>query len=684
MATATQSTFDYIVVGSGAGGGPVAANLAAAGFTVLLIEAGSDDSGGRNLNYEVPGFHGQATEDPTMRWDFWVRHYENLDQQKQDSKYYRVYPPDDQPGPHEPVDGVLYPRCGTLGGCTAHNAMITIYPHESDWEEIAGIAQTYDTGDSTWDPVNMRGYFERIERCGYIKHVDPDLKTWRHGDSGYLGTSMADPSLILGDTELLKVVIGAVNQTLLDLKPKTLEEKLEDLEQFLEGQGSTLQQLLGGDPKDLASKIPALWKLLDPNRYPRLPQQEGAYLIPLAVADGRRNGSRERILQVQAEHPDRLTVQTSALATKIVLDGGRAVGVEYLEGTRLYRAAPPDSTRTPPGTQVRAEARREVIIAGGTFNTPQLLMLSGIGPKDDLERMGIPIVLDRPAVGRFLQDRYEVAVISESPEDFSTLDGLLFRQPKAGEAPDRALKDWEDSKKGLYTTNGAIIAIIRRSSPDLKDPDLFIFGLPATFKGYYPFYADALSNAHNQFTWAILKAHTKNKGGYVRLRSTDPTERPEINFRYFNEGTDVDDDDLRAVVQGVKYVQEFTEKLGVKSHLLVKDFIQPGEEIRSDAQIADWVKAEAWGHHACGTCRIGPKDDVTESVLDSDFRVKGIAGLRVVDASVFPSIPGFFIVSSIYMIAEKASEAILRDAGQSLPDVNWPASQPNQGSDLAQ
>jgi hypothetical protein len=310
-----------------------------------------------------------------------------------------------------------------------------------------------------------------------------------------------------------------------------------------------------------------------------------------------------------------------------------------------------------------------VIIAGGAYNTPQLLMLSGIGPRADLETLGIPVVLDRPAVGRFLQDRYEVAVITESPRDFRTLEDLTFEKPKPGEAPDRGLQEWLDSKKGLYATNGAILAIIRRSSPDLPDPDLFIFGLPATFKGYFPNYADTLEDKHNQFTWAILKAHTKNKGGRVTLRSTDPTERPEINFHYFDEGTDAAGDDLRAVVQGVKFAREFNKRLGVKSRPMVKDFVQPKPDIESDEQIAEWVKAEAWGHHACGTCRIGPKHDVTDSVLDAEFRVKGLEGLRVVDASVFPSIPGFFIVTSVYMIAEKASEAILADAGRPLPPV---------------
>ena len=146
MTFAPSDTFDYVVIGSGAGGGPVAANLASAGFQVLLIEAGSDFS---SLNIDVPGFHGRSTEDINIRWDFWVRHYQEDTRQRRDSKYEKDYR---YPGHStaDPVDGVLYPRCSTIGGCTAHNAMITVYPHNSDWEQLRRI-----TGDDSW----------RLERC---------------------------------------------------------------------------------------------------------------------------------------------------------------------------------------------------------------------------------------------------------------------------------------------------------------------------------------------------------------------------------------------------------------------------------------------------------------------------------------------------------------------------------------
>src|SRR5215467_10286504 len=146
--------FDYIVVGSGAGGGPLAANLARAGLKVLLLEAGGDSCAESDLGkllYEVPIFHGLSTEYADCAWEFFVRHYSDDARQKRDSKYV----------PEK--DGIFYPRAGTLGGCTAHNAMITVIPQDADWEYIAQI-----TSDQTWNGDHMRRYFERLENCTYV------------------------------------------------------------------------------------------------------------------------------------------------------------------------------------------------------------------------------------------------------------------------------------------------------------------------------------------------------------------------------------------------------------------------------------------------------------------------------------------------------------------------------------
>src|SRR5262249_40391314 len=160
------------------------------------------------------------------------------------------------------------------------------------------------------------------------------------------------------------------------------------------------------------------------------------------------------------------------------------------------------------------------------------------------------------------------------------------------------------------------------------------------------------------FTWVILKAHTKNTAGRVTLNSADPRDTPSINFHYFDEGTDRYGDDLDSVVAGIEFVRQMTARCAG-----VFDEVIPGPQTQSRTDLAQFVKDHAWGHHACGTCRIGGANDGM-AVLDSRFRVRGTHGLRVVDASVFPKIPGFFIVSAIYMIAEKASDVILEDAGK--------------------
>jgi choline dehydrogenase len=627
-AQASGEDFDYIVVGSGAGGGPLAANLARAGMSVLLLEAGGEDE---DYCYQVPAFHALASEDPDMSWQYFVRHYASDAEQRLDPKF----------TPER--NGVFYPRSGTLGGCTAHNAMITIYPHPHDWDEIAEA-----TGDPSWHSGRMWRYFQRLERCTYARsrwayprvpllaalvRALPILSGFfgnpgRHGFNGWLSTSEAPPTLALGDLQLWEILVRAIKTA--------LAERVGRPETAWEGPTSYL------DPND--------WRWVQAG-------EEGLFFTPLATENGRRNGTREYVRAIAARHPDKLTVKLHALVTRVLFDDrNRAIGVEYLDEEHAYRADPHAATPPAIDTTVSVRARREVILCAGAFNTPQVLMLSGIGPRDELSRLGIPVRVDLPGVGRNLQDRYEVGVVSEMESDFALLQGCTFQPPAPGGPIDPAFTQWQKGE-GVYTTNGATVALVVKSTPDKPDPDLFLFGLPANFQGYYPGYAAAIERNRNYFTWAILKAHTRNTAGTVTLRSTDPRDVPAINFHYFGEGNDAAGEDLDAVVTGV----ELARRIMADADGLVVREVAPGSDIAGREAIEDYVKTHAWGHHASCTCKMGPASDPM-AVVDSQFNVHGTSGLRVVDASVFPRIPGFFIVTAIYVISEKASDVILAAA----------------------
>lgn len=673
--------FDYIVIGSGAGGGPLAARLAEEGCRVLVLEAGVDALAERGAgsvaatDLEAPLLHGKSVEDPEIAWDYRVRHYADPKIQSKDTKAVpELESPDQRPA-------VNKPRSAALGGCTAHHAMITAYGCDDAWEAIRDL-----TGDDAWHPARMRLYFQRVENCEYRKPFTSLGRLWRrilaffalkpqavlqgeHGQGGWLNTIVTDPQSAIGDHQLLKVLAGAF-------------------------EGAKRAGI--ANPQSLAKAIlkAKLDQYLDVNDASSWPTNaEGVRLIPLGVKDGKRFGVRERLLSVAEQFPDRLIIETAIHVTKLAFaDNGdptlapRVVGVEWTRGKHLYKASPLHA-KSVPGESGRYYARREVILCGGSFNTPQLLMLSGIGPKEHLESVGVPCRVNLPGVGGNLQDRYEVCVVSELTEEFKTLVGVNF-DPK--DTTDEQLKRWRSGdRNSLYASNGGALAILKKTDPKLAVPDIFMFAAPAMFRGYYPGWSNDLLRRprhgsapgetpdpmeyRNQLAWVILKSRTNNMSGTVRLRSKDPFATPIVNHHHFGEGAEPGSaeavgarEDLTAMTRGVAFARSLNQKLGS----VQKAELWPGPQIPDDSpDLEQWVRHETWGHHPCGTCRIGSdawqpipeelKD--TQAVLDTRFRVHGVRGLRVVDASVFPRIPGYFIVTPIYCISEKAADDILAD-----------------------
>lgn len=682
----TDRSYDFIVVGSGAGGGPLAANLARAGFSVLLLEAGLD-VGDKDV-YKIPAWHPLSTEDEDMRWDYFVDHFSDASMARRDDKF--------EEGPDAENTGVFYPRAGALGGCTAHNAMITVVPHDSDWDKISDLFD--GEAKQGWSAANMQQYFGQVTR--------------------WLNVESPSPALAIGDFKLKAVLLAGVKEFVNYTEDDNffgLDLDIFDVDEDV----SELAALLGRDinaPEHRAS--------------------QGVYPFQIATDNGERTGTREFLLET-AEDFD-LTIKTGALVTNAIYadalagegsdccttgDGGscsdqgcrdavtaqdslcgelwdsicqdvarqtgqcgcdapaagggdpRVVGVEFFDRPHLYNADPRAPQTQTPETKTQVFADNEVIISAGTFNSPQLLKLSGIGPREELESLGIDVKANLPGVGKNLQDRYEMPVISAAdrlvgPGDtpFAIREDCTF----AGGPSDPCYQDWKEKREGVYTSNGGAMAMIVHSDEaEGPDPDLFIFGVPGRFGGYEVGYSEDVKSFANQFTWLVLKGHTRNTDGEIVLRSVDPRERPVINFKNFGDPrqpSEVGGKHLKDVDAMVDAVELMREIMGHADNLMIPlnrdlDEDYPGEQINTEREIRDWVIDNSWGHHACCTNKIGADDDPM-AVLDEAFRVRGVDGLRVVDASVFPEIPGFFIVTPIYMASEYASDLLIEEYGR--------------------
>lgn len=384
----SQETFDYIVVGSGPGGGPLAANLARDGYSVLLLEAGDDQ--GDNVNTTQIENATAADNDPATRWDFFVEHTSDEDTQerylhttwrKTDGGFYVGLDP---PAGAERL-GVWYPRAGTLGGCAMHNAAVATLPGDHDWDGIASI-----TGDESWSAEAMREHFVALENCTYLQEGAPG-----HGFDGYIKTSSADTSWADEPFD---------GKIILELAASALGEDTSQLTELLS--------------RDLNEE--------DPGR----DQSTGFYSSITHSENGTRSSPNNYIRATLADASNYpLTVQLNSLVTKVIFsdetETPTAIGVEYLQGKSMYSADPRYDPCANNGTPGSALATKEVIISGGVFNSPQILKLSGIGPAEELEIFDIPVVVDLPGVGSGVSDNYEGGINVLAARDFDGFAGAF-------------------------------------------------------------------------------------------------------------------------------------------------------------------------------------------------------------------------------------------------------------------
>ncbi len=364
--------------------------------------------------------------------------------------------------------------------------------------------------------------------------------------------------------------------------------------------------------------------------YPRNPDfngasQEGFGPTQWTTRNGRRSSTGVEFLR-PARKRDNLAVATNAHATQLLFDGLRATGVEYRQGDQLKTA--------------RADA--EVIVAGGAYNSPQLLQLSGLGPADLLRQFGIDVVADMPGVGDNLQDHINGPLIYKVSQPFTANDAAnnLLRGIYTG-------LRYAIQRKGFLAMGASVAGGFIRADPAAASPDIqsqiMLFSWDKPEDGAHPFSGCTVVNA-------LLRPESR---GHVRITSADPFAPPEIQPNYLEAKKDRD-----VLVAGLKAVRRVMSQPAMQP-FIVEEY-QPGPDCQSDMELLDYIRENGrTSFHPTSTCRMGIDET---AVVDERLRVRGIQGLRVIDASIMPALMSGNTNAPTIMIAEKGADMVLEDA----------------------
>lgn len=320
-----------------------------------------------------------------------------------------------------------------------------------------------------------------------------------------------------------------------------------------------------------------------------------------------------------------LTVLTRAQTTRLLFEGTKAVGVEYLKGGRLHQAM----------------AAREVILSAGAIGSPQILQLSGVGPKALLDKVGVPLVKDLPGVGRNLQDHLQIRLVFKTSQ--RTLNdevNNIFKQAWVG-------LQYVLTRTGPLTLAASQVAIFTRSNPHVERPDIQFHMQPLS--------ADKPGDgAHkfSAFTSSVCQLRPYSRG-YLEIRSRDPLQHPAIHPNYLS-----DERDHQVAIDGIKVARRISQAPALAPHII--DEFVPGRQYQSDEELLEAARKYSQTiYHPTSTCKMG-HDDM--AVVDDRLRVHGIGHLRVVDASIMPEIVSGNTNAPTIMIAEKGADMILEDA----------------------
>ncbi len=352
--------------------------------------------------------------------------------------------------------------------------------------------------------------------------------------------------------------------------------------------------------------------------------QEGAGFFQTTTRNGRRASAAVAYLR-SAKGRKNLRIETEALAQRIIFDGRRADAVEYRQA----------------GVLRKARARKEILVSGGAFNSPQLLQLSGVGSAELLRRHGIEVVLDSPGVGHDLQDHMQVRVITRCAKPI-TLNDIVnnpIRKIFTG-------LQYAAFRTGPLTIAAGTSGAFFKTNPRLSTPDIQVH--------FLPFSTDKMGeslHSFSGFTASVCQLRPESRGS-LRIRSSDPTAPPEIRINYLST-----ESDRAANIEGLKILRNILSAPALKPYVVEE--VDPGAKVASDAELLSFCRARGSTiYHPTSTCRMG-NDPL--AVVDQRLRVRGIEGLRVVDASVMPDLVSGNTNAVVIMIAEKASDMILQD-----------------------
>ena len=631
--------FDFVIVGAGAAGCVIAARIAEDPMVqIALIEAGGDYT--KNPNIYTPAKHLLLWDAPVYQppfdpdYDEWT--FQTMGSDSQDNEY-------------------VYPRGTGYGGSTNHNSLVMLRGSRKPYDQWAKLS-----GDSSWNYDNLLPYFKKIENNGNC-----EVETQFRGKSGWLDVTKFQPEAL--EIDIIKAAMDM---------------------------GLPYIQDTNGDPQNIAG----------------VSQWDNC----INRTTGRRSYAAVDLLLPIMKKNQNITIFDHSLATKILFDergvasGLKANGVEFLQGKSYYSASiqfqQPETRKLK-----RIYARKEVIICGGAFNSPQLLMLSGIGPREHLQSLQIPVRLDLP-VGNHLLDHMEVTVIHEvdtvytkqicpnnnlpiiheltrsddspvmtkkqqsgilsqllgalapiTPFNWSDLTGVLPED-------DVCTQIYNSSGLGPNAIGGHSIGIDwfpAGMTIDRSSPAIHIGSLPDYFKDFnlkeWMGEQNPLKTYHT-FLIEVTQPYAKN--GTVRLKSKNPLDTPIINERLDN------DRDLSVLAGGIQFVRDLMKNTYLTQYQ--PNEIRPGSDYDTLEDLKTFIAQNSlFGHHCSGTVKFGHPLD-PNAVLDPQLRVKGVTNLRVIDASVFPTIVSYNPNLPIYCIAEKMSDVIKQTWGLSSPNINLP------------